>query len=111
MREKRDEGKVLESKIKSVTPNSGQTLVSNKSNKSKAIRGFILLRLPKEIKLHTQCAFKSIKVKAHTKYCNDSTQTKGFVPQTCPKVFGIFARRPSIMKYNLNKIADMQYLC
>ena len=59
MREKRDEGKVLESKIKSVTPNSGQTLVSNKSNKSKAIRGFILLHLPKEIKLRTQCEHKS----------------------------------------------------
>lgn len=68
-------------------------------------------------KLHTLRAFKTIKVKALSEYSNDSTQPKGSTIRTLKKVFQEFgkireiARRESVMKYNFNKKADMQYLC
>ena len=67
------------------------------SNKRQTI-GFILLRLAKEFtfwsnsKRHTQCAFKNIKVKAPSEHHNESTQRKGSIPRTCPKVFQEFGR-------------------
>ena len=54
-----------------------------------------------------------MKVKAPSEYHNESTQIKGSIPQTCPEVFQEFgknreiARRASVMKYMLIKIADM----
>ena len=54
-------------------------------------------------KLHTECVFKNIKVKAPIDYQNETTQLKGSITRTCPKVFQEFgkiceiARRASVI--------------
>ena len=54
---------------------------------------------------------------ASCKYYNESTQAESFISQTCTKTFVEFGKfwettmRASLMRYILNKIAGMQYLC
>ena len=74
-------------------------------------RDFFIFGQNSEIR--TQCVCKNIKVKAFIEYHKENTQPECSIPRTCQKVFEEFrkirktVRRAFVMKYILNKIADM----